>query len=464
MPAVERHPASYRDPDSRVFVSGDRILRAFTAAGEARLRAVQRTGLLERLASEGKVVETREPADVRGEPALAGYAGVVEHPALAFISHPFEWPFALLRRAALLHLDVHLAALEHGVTLSDASAYNVQFRGTQPVFIDVGSFRPYVEGELWAAHRQFCEQFLNPLLLEAELGITFNAWLRGAPEGIPTAALAAALPWRRRFSPRHLFHVLLPARAERMVARREQKSLEQIRSARLPREAYVAMLRQLRRWIESLAPRGASATTWADYSESRTYTSAEIADKRRIVADFGAWCGPVTLWDLGCNDGEFGEAAIAAGVRRVIGFDADPGALQRACARADRGGLDFLPLFQDAANPSPGTGWRGRERASFFARPRPEAVMALAFEHHLALGRNVPLDEVVDFIASLAPKGLVEFVPKTDPTVQRMLALKGDIFPDYGEEAFESSLRARARIVRRETVSSTGRRLYFIER
>ncbi|MCH8816049.1 MAG: class I SAM-dependent methyltransferase, partial [Chloroflexi bacterium] len=91
----------------------------------------------------------------------------------------------MLRRAALHYLDLHLDLLERNFTLSDASAYNIQFRGTRPVFIDVLSIRPYREGEYWTGYRQFCEQFLNPLLLVAVSGIPYQAWFRGNIEGIP---------------------------------------------------------------------------------------------------------------------------------------------------------------------------------------------------------------------------------------------------------------------------------------
>jgi ribosomal protein L11 methylase PrmA len=224
------------------------------------------------------------------------------------------------------------------------------------------------------------------------------------------------------------------------------------------------MLRQLRRWIEGLAPRGVARSTWADYTQTRGYADAELAAKRRIVEEFAARSRPGLLLDLGCNDGEFAQAALAAGAARVVGFDADPGALDRACERARRERLDFLPLYQDAVDPSPALGWRGRERASMFERAEADAVTALAFEHHVALGRNVPLDETVESIVGMAPHGLVEFVPKNDPTVQRMLALKGDIFPEYHQQAFEQALAARARIARREIVSATGRTLYEFER
>jgi ribosomal protein L11 methylase PrmA len=460
--SVERHPASFRDPEARVFVAGDRVLRALGAEAAARYDAVRASGLLDALEQEGLVVASRAAP----EAPPAGFVRMLEHDALAFVSYPYEWPFSLLKRAALLHLDLHRRALERDVTLTDASAYNLQFRGNdkgcRPVFIDIASFRPYKEGELWAAHRQFCEQFLNPLLLAAQFGIPHHAWYRGSLEGIATAALAALWPARGWLSPRALVHVLLPAAAERAAARREEAALGKIRRARLPKAGYSALLDQLRRWIAGLEPRGFRASQWAGYGQDRNYSAAALDAKRRVVAEFAARYRPATLWDLGCNDGEFTEVALANGAQSAIGFDADPGALELACARAERAQLAFLALYQDASNPSPGQGWLGRERAALTARGRPDALMALAFEHHLALGRNLPLEDVVAFLVGTAPRGLVEFVPKSDATVQRMLALKGDIFPGYSEEAFAAALAARARVVRTDALAG-GRKLFWYE-
>jgi ribosomal protein L11 methylase PrmA len=455
---AEPHPASFRDPEARVFVAGARVLRGLTADAAARYDAVRATGLLDALEREGVVVRTRETA----EAPPAGFARMLEHEAVAFVSYPYEWPFALLKRAALLHLDIHRRALERGVTLADASAYNVQFRGARPVFIDIAAFRPYRDGELWAAHRQFCEQFLNPLLLAAQFGIAHHAWYRGSLEGVATAALAALWPARGWLSARALVHVLLPASAERSAAKRTEAAVRKVRAARLPKAGYAALLAQLHHWIARLAPRGFGATQWADYAETRNYSAAALQAKRRVVAEFAARYRPATLWDLGCNDGEFTEVALAHGAGSAIGFDADAGALDRACARAERSKLAFLPLYQDAANPSPPQGWLGRERAALAERGRPDAVMALAFEHHLALGRNLPLGEVAAFLAATAPRGLVEFVPKSDPAVQRMLALKGDLFPGYCEQAFAAALAAQARIVRTDALAG-GRKLFWFE-
>lgn len=465
MPDDRRIPGSFRDPAGHVYDVDGRILRTITERAAADYQVLRDSGLLRDLAERGWLIDAKEvsPGDVPGVDPPPPY--VVEHSRIPHPSFPYEWSFPLLRDAALLHLDLHLVALGEGATLSDASAYNVQFRGPKPVFIDLLSLRRYREGEYWTGHRQFCEQFLNPLLLRSMRGIPHNSWFRGALEGIPTAEIARLVPARRKLSFRMLAHVSLPAMIQRRALGAGKITAKPKSTQRpLSRTAYRALLRQLRNWIAGLRPADRGRTEWGDYAETNTYSSDEEQAKRRFVGEFAEAVRPSMLWDLGCNTGAYSEVALQGGAERVVGFDADQAALELAHARACARDLDFLPLYLDAANPSPDQGWLQAERPGLSSRARADAVIALAFEHHLAIGRNVPLPQVVRWITSLAPRGVIEFVEKSDPTVQKMLSLREDIFPDYTVEAFEAALQDCARIDRAETVSSSGRRLYQFDR
>ncbi len=126
--------------------------------------------------------------------------------------------------------------------------------------------------------------------------------------------------------------------------------------------------------------------------------------------------------------------------------------------------MNFLPLYFDASNPSTNSGWNEKERKSFKERANFDAIIALAFEHHLSISKNIPLEDVIDWLVSLAPHGLIEFVPKNDPTIKKMLELKGDIFPDYNDQNFEKILSFKSEILQKNIISRTGRIIYEYKR
>lgn len=460
-----RDPGSFRDPAGHVYRRNGRIFRTINARAVGAYRFVKESGVLRDFAERGLLIGSDEVEAGLLDPGNSLSAElVVEHPRIPFVSYPYEWPFPALKAAALHHLDLHIELLARDATLSDATAYNIQFIGPRPVFIDLLSLRPYREGEFWAGYRQFCEQFLNPLLLRSLLGIAHNAWYRGSPEGLPSAELARMLPLGKRLSPRVLTHVVLHGRLQASSGSRKPEDTRKLANKKLSRRAFLGILHQLRSWIAGLRPADRQKTSWADYTKTHSYSPEEYQAKQAQVAEFTAASKPGILWDLGCNTGEYSQVALESGADSVIGFDFDQGALDAAFARARDEKLNFLPLFLDATNPSPDQGWRQGERAGLDGRRNADAILALAFVHHLAIGRNIPLPEVVAWLTGLAPRGVIEFVPKSDPMVQGMLALREDIFDDYTLDAFLASLSEHAKITRQTEVSQTGRSLVWYDR
>jgi len=462
MDEVRADAGSYRDPSGRVFVLGDRVLRTVMPRAAADFEFVRSTGVLERLIAEGSAI-----AEQRIEPSglphdFDGARYVVQHPKLPFISYPYEWCFTALKRAALLHLDIQIRCLEQDVALSDASAYNIQFLGPKPIFIDSLSFRRYHEGEFWSGHKQFCEQFLNPLLLRAMLGVPHNAWYRGGLEGIPTAELSRLLPFRRKLSWNVLANVVMPASFQRAASGGAETNIPS--TSQLPRVTMQRMLERLCKWISKLESAQRGKTVWGEYAGHTSYAADETERKRALIGEFAAAVRPQMIWDIGCNTGDYAKVALESGAASAVGFDFDQGALDAAFVRAESERLNFLPLFLDLANPTPSQGWAERERRGLTDRASADAILGLALVHHLAIARNIPLDEVVAWLVGLAPNGIIEFVPKSDPMVQRLLQLREDIFDNYTEEVFSKHLQDKAEIVRVVDVSATGRRLFWFAR
>ena len=129
-----------------------------------------------------------------------------------------------------------------------------------------------------------------------------------------------------------------------------------------------------------------------------------------------------------------------------------------------RGEDRLLPLLLDLTNPSPGLGWGNRERLSVIERGPADVVLALALVHHLAIGHNVPLAKVAEFLASVGRSLIIEFVPKTDSQVGRLLVVREDIFPDYTREGFEAAFATYFATEGIEPIAGTERVLYLLRR
>jgi hypothetical protein len=448
--------SSFRDPSGFVFTRAGVLYRQVNRVFRDEFEAVTASGLYDELARERLLIphETVAVDLAATDEAVA----VLQPEPVPFISYPYEWSFGQLRDAALLTLEIQERALMRGITLRDASAYNVQFTGGRPVFIDTLSFEPRKEGAPWIAYRQFCEHFLVPLALMSRVDIQLGALLRTNLEGIPLelgSRLLGARSWR---SLGLLFHVRLHA-----VAQRRYRDRVPGATMRRPvtAQTVLGMVRSLRGVIEALQwnPGG---TEWSDYTTDNNYTADAARSKRELVAELLADRGARTAWDLGANTGEYSRAARAV-VPLVVSFDLDPAAVERNYRRVRaEGETGVLPLRMDLTNPSPALGWAHRERLSLEQRGPADAVLALALVHHLAIGHNLPLVRIADFLARLGRTLIIEFVPKTDSQVQRMLRSRPDIFPCYTREGFEAAFRTSYRIDAVHPVAESERLLYLM--
>lgn len=461
---AQREGASFRDPAGQVFQVRDRILRRVSERGAADYEFVRDSGLLQKLVSGQRLVGVEEISRLEFGFDETDTKYLLEHPRLNFISYPYEWCFSALQAAALLQLDLLDEALAYDATLSDASAFNIQFQGAKPIFIDTLSLQRYHEGDYWKAHQQFCEQFLNPLLLSARKGVAFNAWFRGSLEGIKSEDLNRLLSWRQKLDWRVLTHVALPVRFQASARQMTVKRADRIKARRLPRSSFQQMIRSLRKWVASLKPMAVGSKTWREYATDNSYDQAATEEKADFTRRFAAAVKPAQLWDVGCNRGTFTEIALEAGAVSAIGFDTDLGAVEAAFARASRSGLSFLPLVMDAADPTPNQGWLNQERKSFESRAKANGLLALAIVHHLSIGRNIPLSEVIPWLIGLAPQGVIEFVEKEDPMVRFMLQMRADIFDDYRRDAFLALVREHAEIVEMREINNNRRLLVWYSR
>jgi len=398
------------------------------------------------------------PHEERDASPVPGAYKVLRPRQLAFVSYPYEWCFSQLRDAALATLQIQDEALSHGMTLKDASAFNIQFVDGRPVLIDILSFEA-LTAQPWVAYAQFCRHFLAPLALMSARDGRLGQLLRVYLDGVPLDLASKLLPARTWLRPSLLLHLHAHAGSERWFrgSRREPG-----RERKHSRESLLGLVTTLRNAVGGLRHRSGPAV-WSNYYSADT-AAGYIEHKERLVRAWLEDLKPATLWDLGANDGRFSRLAAGLGIE-TISFDADADCVEANYQAARSGKHDHLqPLVLDLANPTPALGWENTERMSWLDRASPENVLALALIHHLAIGNNVPLARLASFFAGLGPLLIVEFVPKDDPNARRLLSVREDVFSEYTREAFEAEFSRWYRIERTVQLAESSRTLYLMRR
>lgn len=445
--------SSFRDPAGYMYRDGSKLYRLVTPVGMPDYTAAKAAGLHDALVRDGLLVAHREM------PKLSVNGTVVIAPAeIKTITYPFEWSFSMLKDAALATLAIQKAALACNMTLKDATAYNIQFSGGKPVLIDTLSFEPYKEGEPWVAYGQFCRHFLAPLALMAYTDVRLSQMLRHHLDGIPLDLTAKLLPRRARLRPALLMHLVMHARASNARARDYKKT-----SAGVRRTQLAAILDSLERTVKALSPQ-AGRTEWMDYYTNTNYSDRAAKAKQKLIQQFAGSLKLQTVLDLGGNDGHYSQP-FADRTIDVICADVDPNAVEYNYRRVRQDkSRHMLPVLIDLTNPGGAIGWGNEERTAPHERLQADLVMSLALIHHLSISNNVPFVMVAEYFSRFAPNLIIEFVPKEDSQVQKLLATRRDVFPDYDALHFEAAFAEHFKLVEKAAITGSQRTLYLFKR
>jgi len=455
-------PASFRDPSGFLFRHQGRLLRQVNARYADDLALLHESGLYEALLSKELLIPHAEAAlDLAPQP---GAIKVLAPELVPFISYPYEWSFSQLKDAALATLRIQRLALEHGLSLKDASAYNIQFHRGRPLLIDSLSFTAYRPDEPWVAYRQFCQHFLAPLALMAYRDVRLGGLLRNHLDGVPLDLAVGLLPWRTRLQPGLLMHLHLHARSQQRHAdSHDQANSAKAKATKVGRKALDGILDSLRGAVRKLRWRP-GGTEWGDYYQDTNYSDTALQEKRTLVGRFLDQTDSRLVWDLGANNGFFSRVASERGIMTVAS-DIDPVAVEKnwlACRRGVEPNL--LPLVMDLTNPSPSLGWAHTERDSLLGRGPADTVIALALIHHLAISNNVPLPHLARFFARAGRHLILEFVPKNDSQVQRLLASREDVFPAYDLAGLEAAFAPVFKLKEKARIAGSERTLLLFSR
>jgi hypothetical protein len=452
--------ASFRDPAGYVYRDNGMWKRVVTDAGAADYQQLMSSGLYQGLADESLLISHQEEAVPDGLRAFT----VLVPEQLRYISYPYEWSFGQLRDAALLTLRIQELALQFGMSLKDASAFNVQFRGSQPIFIDTLSFEPNTSGP-WVAYNQFCRHFLGPLLLMSEVSPNFNQFWKASLDGFPLDLVSSLLPKRTFARLGVLLHIHLHARMIKRYEGRTSKSSEKRPPGKMTPDRKAALAGSLRDMIASLKP-GRFETEWRHYYGKKAghYSSRAEESKKTAVGEALERVKPLLVYDLGGNVGEYSRIATERGIYSVC-FDIDPLCVHDNYERAHKeSNSRMLPLLLDLTNPTPALGFGLQERGSFVQRGQADMVLALALIHHLRITGNTPFRNIARFLSEITEFLLIEYVPKTDVMVQTLLGSRKDTFFDYDERGFHEAFDVFFETERSFPVADTDRTLHLLKR
>lgn len=470
---LSKNPGSFRDPANQVYQVTDqansnknRIFRGLNSASFQHYQRLAAQEFFKTFIDEGKipktdVLSTDDP--YYDEILKDGWAGVLEHDEVPFISYPYEWTFSMLKDAALLHLALLEESLEHGWILKDSSAFNIQWRGSKPVFIDIASFEPWATETPWTGYRQFCSMFLIPLMLKAHRNINFSPLLRSNIDGIQPIEANNFFSIFDIFKAGVTSHVLLPAFVEKKLelSERNDTPVSSPKNRKFKKSMVIGLVQSMRRLVSSLNVKPENSN-WSNYDNTHTYQDPDLEKKLNFVKQCAQTLNPNLTWDIGCNTGIFSKA-ISQFSNNIISIDSDHNSVEKLYLdQRSIGNLNTLPLVIDLANMSPNQGWASKERLSIDSRKKPDLVLCLALVHHICISSNIPLNLFFDWLSLLKCHVVIEFVDRDDAMVQKLLLKKSETYESYTKIEFMKCAQKHFNIQENVEVKEGKRIIYFL--
>lgn len=468
---------SFRDPDGQLLKIDNRVFRFVTAAGAAQLNLFLSSVSARRLISEGRVINSAMiDKSIRVEYlAKAGleehephFEDFIEHKRIDFPSFPYEWSAEMLYSAGELTLDLaeHISA--EGFGLKDATPENILFEGPKPIFVDVLSFEMRdPEDPTWLPYAQFLRTFLLPLLANKYFNMPLSQVFLTNRDGLEPDRLFSMCSQLQRIRQPFLTLLSIPTWLNRGAS---NSAIYRSRRSTSPEQArfiLANLFKRLRRQMSGLKPKVKKSSPWTDYARENHESSRDyVENKAAFVAEFMNRYQPKKVLDIGCNTGEFSKIAALAGAE-VVAVDSDAEVINSIWLEAGKESLNILPLVVNFAHPSPATGWRNNEHASFLNRAGGyfDAVFMLAVVHHLLVTERIPLREIFDLAAELTTDHLIiEFIEPDDPMFVRIARGRDHLYNGLTLEVFENTCRKHFDIVRSEWTPRLSRRLYHLRK
>ena len=447
--------SSFRDRSGFLFYYENEIYRIINFSYKKQYEKFMNSELYQKLEEKNLIITHSEIENLDID---CDYYKIIKPEKIPFISYPYEWSFSQLKDAALLTLRIQKAAMKYGMTLKDGSAFNIQFHNGHPIFIDTLSFEIYEEGQIWKPYKQFCQHFLAPLALISKKDVRLNLLSKTFIDGIPIDLAAKLLPKTTFGNFGLMAHIHAHAKSQKHYEDKDAK----IKQKTLSKRSFEGLIESLKSSIEKMTW-NEDNTEWGDYYSDTNYTEKSFEEKKQFISLAIDQVKPKLVWDMGANTGVFSRLASTKGIA-TISYDIDPLAVEKNYLSSSQNSeQNILPLILDLTNPSSGIGWNHDERMSIIQRGPADMVFALALVHHLAISNNVPLNKLAEFFSQISKFLIIEFVPKSDSQVKRLLLTRDDIFENYDEKNFEIEFSKFFKIINSKKILDSERTIYIME-
>ncbi|MBS4064137.1 MAG: hypothetical protein KGZ74_06230 [Chitinophagaceae bacterium] len=450
-----RHPASFRDPSGFVYEQNGIIYRFVDVEYKKHLEQLYSSGLYENLIKKLWILPVEQVPE--NHFAAPNWLATLQPQRIPFLNYAWEWSFDQLKDAALVTLDICKAALAKNMILKDATHFNIQFADGLPKHIDTLSFELYEEGTSWIAYRQFCECFLNPLLLAAYCNMETHKLLLAYPDGVSVGLTSKWLPFATKLNTHILLHVHVHAKYGKAGSQQSKAPEKKISKA-----AVLNILNSLTACISKLQLKEQSST-WNNYYNETILSDDYLQQKKTTVKSWMNELAYHSVCDYGANEGEFSKLCRSEAL--VVANDFDSNCINRLYQSCKNQKVrNILPLVVDLTQPSPAMGWENKEQPAFINRKQFDLSLALALIHHLVIGKNLSFEQTATFFAQRSNWLIIEFVPKDDPKVRQMLGTKKDIYATYDQASFEQAFAAEFTIVKQQPLQHSQRILYLMKK
>lgn len=417
-----KDPGSFRDPSGYVFYDKDEIYRVIHSSYGSHYDYFKSSGLYNSLLNFDYVVKHEELDNKTFD--VEDCHSLLKVEKIFPILYPYEWGFNQLKSAALFTLEIQKKAIEFNMSLKDATPYNIQFKNNKPIFIDTLSFEKLSDDYNWIAYKQFCENFLYPLLLMSKIDLRLNKLLITFIDGIPLDLAYNLLDFKSKLNPLVLLNIVIP----KILKSKSKDSSKDGSKRKISKSQHLNLIKHLQHSIEQLNITK-SKTEWDNYNEETENEKSDyVVDKINHVNLYTQNESYNIIWDIGANDG-FYSRYFKNKANQIISLDIDIKCVDRNyLINKKEGNNNLTSVLFDISNPSPGIGWLNEERSSIFSRiGDPDIILFFAVMHHI-INSNIPVEKIIDFLYLKTKKVIFEFIPFSDPKCKEIFKSRPDEF------------------------------------